>query len=89
MQSPSGTGALRRRASEFIALIAGLPIVIDDQTPNCALSAVLDLARSQRLSASDARYLKLAIRRGIQLATKADALAKAARRVGVSLLPTF
>ena len=77
------------RTSEFIALITGLPIVIDDQTPNRALSAVLDLARSQRLSAYDAGYLELAMRRGIPLATKDDALAKAARRVGVSLLATF
>ena len=77
------------RTSEFIALITGLPIVIDDQTPNRALSAILDLARSQRLSACDASYLELAMRRGIPLATKDDALAKAARPVGVDLLPTF
>jgi predicted nucleic acid-binding protein len=77
------------RTSEFIALIAGLPIVTDDQTPNRGLGAVLDVARSQRLSAYDANYLELAMRRGIRLATRDNALAKAARRVGVSLLPTF
>jgi predicted nucleic acid-binding protein len=76
------------RTSEFIALIGGLPIVIDEQTANRALSAVLELARSERLSAYDASYLELAMRRGVPLATKDDSLAKAARHVGVNLLPT-
>ena len=76
------------RASEFIALIGGLPIVTDELTANLALSIVLNLARSERLSAYDASYLELAMRRGVPLATKDDDLAKAARRVGVALLPT-
>ena len=38
------------RASEFIALIGELPIVIDEQTANLALGTVLDLARSEGLS---------------------------------------
>jgi predicted nucleic acid-binding protein len=79
--TPAGT-------RQFIALIGGLPIVIDEQTPNVALSTVLDLARSERLSAYDASYLELAMRRGVPLATKDDDLAQAARRMGVSLLPT-
>jgi predicted nucleic acid-binding protein len=52
------------------------------------LNTVLDLARSEGLSSYDASYLELAMRRGVPLATKDDALARAARRVGVSLLPT-
>lgn len=76
------------RASEFIALVMGLPITVDEQTPNRALTTVLDLARGERLSAYDASYLELAMRRGLPLATKDDDLAKAARRAGVSLLPT-
>src|SRR4029077_18552798 len=76
------------RTSEFIALITGLPIAIDEETSNRALGAVLELARSQRISAYDASYLELAMRRGIPLATKDEDLAKAARRVGVTLLPT-
>jgi predicted nucleic acid-binding protein len=69
-------------------LISGLPIVIDEQTPNLALGNVLNLARSEGLSAYDASYLELAMRRGLPLATKDDDLAKAARRIGVTLLPT-
>jgi predicted nucleic acid-binding protein len=75
------------RISEFIALIGGLPIVVDEQTPNRALSTVLDVARSERLSSYDASYLELAMRRGVPLATKDGDLARAARRMGVSLLP--
>jgi predicted nucleic acid-binding protein len=75
------------RTSQFIALIGELPIVIDEQTPNVALSTVLDLARSERLSAYDASYLELAMRRGVPLATKDNDIVQAARRVGVTLLP--
>jgi predicted nucleic acid-binding protein len=76
------------RASEFIALIDGLPIVIDERTPNFALSSVLELSRRQQLSAYDASYLELAMRRGVPLATKDDDLARAANHMGVTLLPT-
>ena len=62
--------------------------MIDEQTPTVALSTVLELARSERLSTYDASYLELAMRRGLSLATKDDDLAKAAQRVGVTLLPT-
>jgi predicted nucleic acid-binding protein len=68
--------------------LAHPPIVIDEQTPRLALSTVLDLDRSERLSAYDAGYLELAMRRGVPLTTKEEDLAQAARRVGVSLLPT-
>jgi predicted nucleic acid-binding protein len=75
------------RASEFIDLIDGLPIVVDSETPARALGAVLALARREGLSAYDASYLELAMRRGVPLATKDGPLAQAARRVGVGLLP--
>ncbi|HJU19069.1 MAG TPA: type II toxin-antitoxin system VapC family toxin [Stellaceae bacterium] len=42
------------RASEFIELIDGLPIVVDSETPARALGAVLALARREGLSAYDA-----------------------------------
>jgi predicted nucleic acid-binding protein len=76
------------RASEFIALIEDLPIVIDERTPNIALSSVLELSRRERLSAYDASYLELAMRRGVPLATKDNDLARAANHMGVTLLPT-
>jgi predicted nucleic acid-binding protein/antitoxin (DNA-binding transcriptional repressor) of toxin-antitoxin stability system len=76
------------RISEFIAPIGELPIVVDLQTGDLGLGQVFDLARSERLSAYDASYLELAMRRALPLATKDGDLANAARRVGVALLPT-
>ena len=76
------------QASEFIALIEELPIVIDERTPNFALSSVLELSRRHQLSAYDASYLELAMRRGVPLATKDNDLARAANHMGVTLLPT-
>ena len=55
-------------------------MVVDEQTPRLALSTVLGLARGKGLSAHDASYLELAMRRGLPLATKYDALVKAALR---------
>jgi predicted nucleic acid-binding protein len=71
----------RANSSEFIALIRRLPLIVDETTPSLALRAVLDLARSEGLSAYDASNLELAMRRGVPLATKDDALAQAARRL--------
>ena len=76
------------RASEFIALIDALPIVIDERTPSVALNSVLESSRRELLSAYDASYLELAMRRGVPLATKDNDLARVANRVGVILLPT-
>src|ERR1700719_445566 len=70
------------------ALVDALPIVIDERTPNFALSSVLELSRRQQLSAYDASYLELAMRRGVPLATKDNDLARAANHMGVTLLPT-
>ena len=73
------------RSSEFTALVAALPIVTDAETSTRALNTVLDLARRERLSAYDASYLELAMRRGVPLATTDRELARAARRAGVVL----
>jgi predicted nucleic acid-binding protein len=60
----------RADLSEFIALIGRLPIVVDATTLSSALRTVLDPARSEGLSAYEASYLELAMRRGVPLATK-------------------
>jgi predicted nucleic acid-binding protein len=84
----SAKGASLQRGREFIALIDGLPIVIDERTSSVPLSSVLELSRRELLSAYDASYLELAMRRGVPLATKDNDLAQAANRMGVPLLPT-
>jgi predicted nucleic acid-binding protein len=46
------------------------------------------LAEQHRLTAYDATYLELAMRRGVPLATSGTALIAAAKVAGVQLLPT-
>jgi predicted nucleic acid-binding protein len=74
------------RSAQFIALIEGLEIVVDEETPSRAFDRVLDLARSERLSAYDAAYLELAMRLGVPLASKDADLCNAAQQLGVSVL---
>jgi len=69
-----------------LALMAQLPITIDAETAGRAWREILALARAERLTAYDATYLELAVRRGLPLATKDEALLGAARRVGVPVL---
>jgi predicted nucleic acid-binding protein len=72
---------------EAIALLSRLRVAVDDETTARAWREILGLARAERLTAYDASYLELAIRRGLPLATKDRALARAARRAGVNVLP--
>jgi predicted nucleic acid-binding protein len=58
--------------------LARLPVETDDD-PSRALGAVLDLARLHRLTAYDASYLDLAVRRRLPLATRDAELIRAAR----------
>ncbi len=69
-----------------IALLRRLPLVVDDAAPSRALDAVLDLARTHRLTTYDAGYLDLALRRGLPLATGDAPLRAAAAAAGVALL---
>ena len=83
-------GERRRRTTEakvaqFVRLLGALPIAIDDQTSSRALGDTLTLARAHNLSAYDASYLELALRRGLPLATLDGRLRTAAAAVGVSL----
>jgi predicted nucleic acid-binding protein len=69
-----------------LELIAELPIVIDHEMAARAWREITTLARAEGLTTYDAAYLELAIRRGLPLATRDDALIGAARRIGVALL---
>jgi predicted nucleic acid-binding protein len=48
-----------------------------------AFDTILDLARSHKLTAYDAAYLELAMRLGLPLAARDDALERAAQAVGI------
>jgi predicted nucleic acid-binding protein len=66
-------------------LIAELPIMTDNETTARAWREIMALARAQGLTTYDAAYLELAIRRGLPLQTKDEALITAAERTGVTV----
>lgn len=76
----------RGQADGAIALLRGLPIVVEDRSLEFAWTFVLDMARSQRLTAYDACYLDPAVRAQRPLATLDTRLRDAALRVGVALV---
>ncbi len=66
--------------------LSALPLSVENQQLDRAWGAVLTLARAEKLSAYDAAYLELALRRSLPLATLDKKLAEAAKRRGVRLL---
>ena len=71
------------QAAKWLTYLRFLPIAVDDETNDRAWGEVLSLARAHRLSAYDAAYLELAVRRGLPLATLDDKLKAAASAGGV------
>lgn len=74
------TGA---RSAEFLELLEGVSIEVDAATFTHARSGTLELARRHKLSAYDASYLELALRRGLPLATLDEDLGRAAKKAGL------
>ena len=73
------------QAAAFVARLELLPIVIDDKTDAHAWNETIRLARACKLSAYDAAYLEIAMRRGLPLASLDNQLKAAATAVGVRL----
>jgi len=83
-------GERRKRSTQantvtWLGFLAALPIAIDEETKAHAFGDTLSLAREHNLSAYDAAYLELAMRRGLPLATLDAKLKTAAQAVGVPL----
>jgi predicted nucleic acid-binding protein len=74
-------------STQFLAVLAVLNIVTDDQTEQHVSQTTLSLARRHGLSVYDAAYLELTMRLGLPLGSKDDLLRKVARTVGTSVLP--
>ncbi|MCP9793374.1 type II toxin-antitoxin system VapC family toxin [Vulcanococcus limneticus Candia 3F8] len=72
----------------FLGLLETLPIHIDQATSATAWHDTQALARSHRLTTYDAAYLELALRLGLPLASRDQALNAAASKEGVPLLPS-
>jgi predicted nucleic acid-binding protein len=60
--------------------------VVDDESARLALSRTSELAHKYSLSAYDATYLELSLRRGLPLASRDVALNRAAKASGVKTL---
>ena len=69
----------------FAELLESLPLVEDRQSASESIRDIIPLAREHSLSAYDAAYLSLAIRRAAPLATLGAKLMKAARRTGIGI----
>ena len=84
-------GERRQRQTEaqtayLVQFLESLPITVADGGSLAAVRPVLALARQQALSAYDASYLELAMRRGLPLASQDSRLRAAAEQVGVPLV---
>ena len=73
------------QAGTWLGFLGALPIVVDGETTTRAWSETLGIARTYMLSAYDAAYLELAMRRGLPIATLDDRLKAAALAAGVAL----
>ncbi len=67
--------------------LRALPVTVDPQTNRFAWSVSLDLSRRHDLTAYDAAYLELALRKRASLATRDTRLREAAAAEGVDLIP--
>ena len=63
-----------------------LPLTVDDEGPRLALGTISELSAEHGLSVFDAAYLELAMRRRLPLASRDEALCKAALCCRVKLL---
>ena len=73
------------QATRLLKTLKVLPITLDDETNLHAWNITLSLSRAHDLTAYDAAYLELAIRRGLPLASLNDKLKTAAQAVSVPL----
>jgi predicted nucleic acid-binding protein len=67
-------------AVRFLALLACLPITVEQETPERMLKEIISLAREYGLSTYDASYLDLAMRLDLPIATQDSLLLKAAEK---------
>ena len=72
---------------DLLAFLNGLPITLDAETARRAWAETTMLAGRWSLTAYDAAYLELAVRRALPLATLDTALVRAAAAAGVDVLP--
>ena len=77
------TASERRQALERLL---ALTFTTDEEAGRAAIRKTSDLAEKHGLSVYDAAYLEIALRRKLPLGSRDEALRKAAKRSGVTLL---
>ncbi len=73
-------------STRFIALLAELPIIVEQVPPERMLKEIFAIARKHKRSSYDASYLYLAMRKGLPIATLDNNLLAAAKRSKVPIL---
>ncbi len=73
-------------SARFIALLAELPIIVEQESPERMIKEIFALARKHKLSSYDASYLDLAMRKGLPIATLDKNLLAAAKQSKVPIL---
>ena len=71
---------------KFLATLTTLEIKVDDETMAVAWTRTLALGEAYHLTAYDAAYLELALRRGVPLATLDTELRVACKKAGARVL---
>ena len=72
-------------AVRFLGLLGGLPISVEQESPDRMLKEILALARERELSTYDACYLDLAMRLDLPISTLDTSLVKAAGKCEVPI----
>lgn len=73
-------------SARFITLLAELPIVVEQESPERMTKEIFAIARKHKLSSYDASYLDLAMRKGLPIATLDNNLLAAAKRSKVTIV---
>ena len=68
-------------SSRFLALLADLPILVEQESPERMVKEIFALARNVKFSSYDASYLDLAIRKGLPIASLDKDLIRAAKKI--------
>jgi predicted nucleic acid-binding protein len=74
------------QATVFLGRIAQFSISVEAIQPSRAFGEIFSLARQEHLTAYDAAYAELALRRALPLATLDDKLRRAATAAGIKLV---
>jgi predicted nucleic acid-binding protein len=74
------------QTTSMLTRIAAFPIAVEPPRITQVFDQILSAARQRNLTAYDAAYLELALRRGVPLATLDDDLRTAATAAGIKLI---